>query len=57
MNILDILITAAVVAVAVWYLYRTYFVKKGCSCGTDNCCSGGKTENEEHSPDNDLQKK
>lgn len=38
----EYLILAAVLAWAVFYLWRTFFRKKGCSCGS---CSTPKNEN------------
>jgi len=34
MQLLDLLLTGAVLAVALWYLYRKFVVRKGCSCGS-----------------------
>lgn len=42
MEYLNILIPLAIVAVAVWYLYRKIIVTKGCSCGSSSCAD--KTE-------------
>lgn len=40
MEILDYLLTGAIVVVALWYLYRKIVVNKGCGCGASSCGSG-----------------
>jgi len=39
MELWDILVTGAIVVIAVWYLYRKIVVSKGCSCGTSSSCA------------------
>ena len=42
MNYWDFFLTGAIIIGAVWFLYRTFVVKKGCTCGT-SCCSGANS--------------
>jgi hypothetical protein len=51
MELLNILIPLAVVAVAVWYLYRKIIVRKGCSCGSSDCADKVKKEKSGHIKD------
>ena len=39
MELWDILVTGAIVVIAVWYLYRKIVVNKGCSCGSSSCAA------------------
>ncbi len=40
MKLWDFFFTGAIVAIAVWYLYRKLVVNKGCSCGSSSSCAG-----------------
>lgn len=39
MALWDLLLTGAIVALAVWYLYRRFTASRGCTCGSASCCS------------------
>ena len=39
MELWDILVTGAIVVIAVWYLYRKIAGGKWCSCGSSTCAA------------------
>ncbi len=53
MELLDIVITAAIVLVALWYLYRKIIVTRGCSCDSSSSCA----KKEKHPRHNEKESK
>jgi len=39
MKLWDLLLTGAIAAIAVRYLYRRFTANRGCTCGSSSCCS------------------
>jgi len=42
MALWDLLLTGAIVAIAVWYLYRRFTASRGCATCCSSSCGSGK---------------